>query len=148
MAKSLQVRPTTVFDLVGFDNAMCDAGAYDSIGRRDLWKTIFELHAGWVVSWDGSPLCAFGYIDIEAGIVSAWCFLNPEAALHPVAVVRAVRRGMREAHAERPDVRRIETISEKNPLVDRWMEALGFESEGILRRRGLAGGDCRMWAIC
>ena len=86
---------------------------------------------------DGRPIACAGIASPGFGIGTLWAVVAKDAGPHFVALDRCVRRFL-----SIPKLRRIEATSEVSFAQGcRWLELLGFQSEGILRKYGPKGED-------
>lgn len=82
--------------------------------------------------------CA-GVRPMWAGVGEAWAVFSLEALGRPVSLFRAAARGL-AAMEDRQGLRRIQaTCHADHDAGARFLRALGFEREGLLRRYGLRG---------
>lgn len=82
--------------------------------------------------------CA-GVRPLWAGVGEAWAVFSLEALDRPVALFRAAARGL-AAMEDAQGLRRIQaTCHADHDAGARFLQALGFEREGLLRRYGLRG---------
>ena len=106
-----------------------------------------DLSGAWfdgvgVTLMDGDRvIAAGGLLPIWSGRVLAWALISEGANM--VAVSRAAR----EFLAGFPELQRIEaTVDLTFPEAIRWIELLGFQREGIMRKCGPNGEDFAMYA--
>ncbi|MBU1002372.1 MAG: hypothetical protein KKE73_07595 [Proteobacteria bacterium] len=85
-------------------------------------------------------VAACGGVAVQPGATgNAWMFTSALAGEQPVALARAVRRGLESIEAEQ-GLTRIQTTAHcRLGVPPRWFEFLGFAREGLLRR--LVGED-------
>lgn len=96
----------------------------------------------WTGMVEGVPLVCGGILANEFGAGVLWAFLAPGAGPHMLRITRFVRRmvvlaGLRRLQA---------TALASFPEGCRWLELLGFEREGRLRRYGPDGADHFLYA--
>ena len=95
----------------------------------------------WTLDCEGSPIVCAGIVLQWPGVASCWGLFAESALAHPSALSRFARKGL-EAAGERFTLRRIETSAPcTHARAHRWLEHLGFESEGISRGYGIDGSD-------
>lgn len=86
---------------------------------------------------DGEILACAGIVEQGFGIGTLWGFIAQDSGRHFVRIDRTARRLMRLV-----PLRRIESSTEADFAQGcRWLELLGFQSEGILRQYGPDGSD-------
>jgi RimJ/RimL family protein N-acetyltransferase len=93
---------------------------------------------------DGKVVGCAGVRPLWAGVGEAWAVFSLDALDRPFALFRAAARGMATIE-DRQGLRRIQATCHANhPEGARFLEALGFRREGVLRRYGL-GGEGNYW---
>jgi hypothetical protein len=96
----------------------------------------------------GDKLWACGGVDILwAGVGEAWAFFSPAIKENPLAITRAVKKILVD-YLQNLDLHRIQCHVRHNlkPAV-RFVQALGFEQEGINRRFTHDKVDCLEFAM-
>lgn len=90
--------------------------------------------------------CA-GVRPLWPGVGEAWAVFSLEALDRRFALFRATARGLATIE-NRQGLRRVQaTCHENHPEAARFLQALGFRREGLLRRYGLCGeGDYWLYA--
>ena len=117
----LEIRtPATIFD-------MADLG-----GARTAmhWAVLKEMHQNgltWFVSFDGAPLGLFGIYPESQELAEAWFNVQPNAGLHLLRLVRAMRLTLNSLH-----YREIVTIC-GTPEGGRVAKAIGFSPSGFCK---------------
>ena len=95
------------------------------------------------VEADGEPICCGGVATTGFGMGMLWAFVSAQAAHRLVRIDRVARRLLEVA-----DLRRIEATTEQDFRQGcRWLELLGFQSEGIMRKYGPDGSDHVRYAL-
>lgn len=101
---------------------------------------LFALKVGGLsaTAMDGATVLACAGIVIEPfGSGTLWSFVSDEAGRHFVRLDRCVRRML-----SIPRLRRIDATTEVGFAQGcRWLEMLGFENEGVMRKYGPDGAD-------
>lgn len=96
-------------------------------------------------AWEAdTPIAIGGYWQAAPGV---WqCFIAPSQYLvqHPTLLVRLTLAWVRRI--EKLDGHRIQTYSLPMPRIRKWMGALGFACEGVLRRYTKTGQDYEIWS--
>lgn len=91
---------------------------------------------------DGRIVACAGVAEIGFGMGSLWAFLSVDSGRHFVRLDRCVRRLL-----EIPSYRRIEASAAASfQPACRWLELLGFDAEGVMRKYGPNGEDCMRYA--
>ena len=101
------------------------------------------------LSWsgitDGSVIGCAGILPQSPGRAIAWALIGSIPARDWVAVTGMVRRQI--AEARRHGLWRIEAVVRADfPAGRRWVEALGFACEGLMRAYGPDRSDCYLYA--
>jgi RimJ/RimL family protein N-acetyltransferase len=79
-------------------------------------------------------------------VAEVWSWIVPEGRRHPLAVHKLVARGLRGVEND-SCIKRIQcAVRVGNAAGERWVKALGFEAEGIMRNWGLHQEDYYMMA--
>lgn len=91
---------------------------------------------------DGHVIACAGIATPGFGIGTLWAVVSQDAGPHFIRLDRAVRRFL-----DIPKLRRIEASSEVNfDQGCRWLELLGFQSEGVMVKYGPNGEDHMRYA--
>lgn len=94
--------------------------------------------------YEGRILACAGVAFQGFGMGVLWAFVSKDAGRHFVTLDRCVRRLLTCA----PDLKRIEAATEASFKQGcRWLELLGFEQEGLMRRYGPNGEDHYRYAL-
>lgn len=96
---------------------------------------------------EGRVVGCAGVRPMWAGVGEAWAVFSLEALDRPAALFRAAARGLAALENAR-GLRRIQaTCHADHAAGARFLQALGFEREGLLRRYGLRGeGNYHLYA--
>lgn len=93
------------------------------------------------------PIACWGVVEYPARCLTGFLALDVAADRYPVALWRISRKFFTDA-LSRPECHRVEfTLPPSHVRSIRWLERLGFECEGTLRRRGYHGEDVLMYAL-
>lgn len=97
---------------------------------------------------DGQVVGCAG-IDVfpRAPVGMAWAFIGPVARQHGLWVARAVRKGLWTIIHEHRLVRVEADTLTGWPSAQRWVEWMGFEVEGYMRKRGPKGEDMLRYVL-
>lgn len=88
---------------------------------------------------DGRIVGCAGVRPMWPGVGEAWAVFSGEALIRPFALFRAATRGLAAIEAAQ-GLRRVQaTAHDGHAAAARFLEALGFRREGLLRRYGLWG---------
>lgn len=92
---------------------------------------------------EGDQVIAIAGIAIQwEGRAIAWALISEDAGKHFLAIHRAVKGFLDQA-----DIRRIEAFVDSDFKQGmKWIEMLGFENEGLMRKFSIIGNDCYLFA--
>lgn len=107
----------------------------------------FQKHGvGFTVLADDGIVGAAGVVMVLQGNWECWCYTTELFPKYSFAVHRSVKRFL-DAFAKRSDWRRFQCVVDSTyPVAVRWVEALGLEREGTLRKYGPQGQDYYQYA--
>jgi len=109
--------------------------------NRDL-STYATPGASWTVWADTEIIFCGGILPLWPGRGYAWSILTERAGLHFIGLHRVVRHYLNES-----SLKRIEATVDADFLAGhRWIRALGFEFEGVLRAYNPNGSDSVLYA--
>jgi hypothetical protein len=112
--------------------------AYDNMRGFDV-ETIMHVPTG-------SPLAVITGAVIFQGTYEVSALIGANARKYPIQFFRHVK-GRIEHFEELHNLRRTQTLIRKGyPFLIKWIELLGFEQEGLLRKFGPEGDDYYMYA--
>lgn len=95
---------------------------------------------------DGKPEGVIGVWPYNVQSGTAWAVFSDEATKNGVALARGTRRWI-EAVEERDNLCRIQAfIDSDNEIAIHWIEKLGFEREGLMRKAGHDAKDMWLYA--
>lgn len=100
----------------------------------------------YTITADGIPVCCAGLALQEWHKAEAWALFSSEFKKHKLFIYRFVKAGLDASFHENKLVRVQATIDPQYPENVKWIEKLGFEYEGRLRRFGSEGQDMLMYA--
>ena len=83
----------------------------------------------------------------RAPVGMAWACLGPLGRQHGLFITRAVRRGLHDLIRRHGLVRVEADCIAQWPAARRWLDFLGFEDEGMMRKRGPHGEDMIRYAL-
>lgn len=81
------------------------------------------------------------------GVGKAWALIGSQAFQHPIFLTRAVVRGLLQIIDDHQLVRVEADVLATGRAACRWLEYMGFESEGLMRKRGPGGVDMQRYAL-
>ncbi|MDD2657194.1 MAG: hypothetical protein PHD04_00850 [Candidatus Pacebacteria bacterium] len=125
--------------------------------QQECWSN-GDLSDEWCKSWgdkliaytlmvDGCPVACGGLVLQGWGRSEAWVLLSKSFKPYKVAIHRMVKTGLENAFLTKIVSRIQATIDAGCPEHIEWIEALGFEFEGRLRRFGPFGQDYLMYSL-
>lgn len=121
-------------------------GLRASHGREDVAGWVLA-HGGpsWLCEAPGGPVGLVGVRPYRAGVGIVWSFTTPLAAAHGFPYTRGARRML--DHAMGCGLwRRLEAWCLRGDgRNERWVRALGFRFEGVMRATGLGGEDVALY---
>jgi len=132
------------FEIVHFDSMElgeeCRRGtSYE--GFRSLCAAYPKLGTAWTLIDGDLVIGAAGVIRFCPGVGEAWALNSVHVLRYPKAFYRAVKEGLDES-IERLKLHRVQAVVAANhPRAHRWIKALGFEFEGVMRAYGYNGDD-------
>lgn len=103
-----------------------------------------SLQAGTILH-DGRILACFGFILLWPGVVEVWCSPSKYVQQYPRTYVRTVKQYLASIE-EMFQPHRIQTTALADELHARWMNALGFEFEGLLAAYSTHKRNYCMWS--
>ena len=116
--------------------------------RPDLLAQIEQANeTGYAGSFlhDGRLVFCAGMFPLWDGVLMCWMYSSPYVKMHPVLTVRYAKRYI-ENIEHTLKAHRTQTITKYDAFHDRWMRALGFVCEGIMRSYTKEGEDFGMYA--
>ena len=81
---------------------------------------------------EGRIICCFGYMQLLPGVAEVWLLPSIYTKEYPIPFVREVN-GYLESTAQVLNWHRIQTVTQNIATHRKWMTALGFVEEGILK---------------
>jgi len=137
-AVTIRLRHWDALDLAGAD--LAHLGRYFAWAQDGSWRIARTLECG-----DGIVACA-GVVPLPGTATGeAWMLTSDLIRSYPLALVRAVRMALAEATAR--GLTRVHTLILPGHIIGcRFLEALGFQREGLLRRCGHNGLDRYIYA--
>lgn len=94
----------------------------------------------WTMEEDGEVLAVMGITAIASGIGLVWSFISDEARGHGKTMLKFGREKMKLALTEMRFHRLQAVVRADREEYQRFIELLGFEKEGLMRK-GCANGD-------
>lgn len=112
-----------------------------ALSTPELTRRLYEGSPGWSVFHGGTFIGAAGIAIPYAGLGEAWAILGPDARKHMLFFHRAVKRTMLDL-VKTLKLRRLQcTVLADFQAGHRYVEALGFAPECLLRAYGPRGED-------
>ena len=91
-------------------------------------------------------LCIGGVHNMWQGVGEAWLVVSEEGFLRPMTIAKYVA-GMFEVLESENDFKRIQaSVSMQDDVALRFVQWLGFDEEGVMRKYGLDGSDYARFA--
>jgi hypothetical protein len=100
------------------------------LSGSEIPEQVAAQGACWTALRHGRPVACAGFRDIWEGRAETWAILSPDAVPVALRLTRAVRRALLLHPAERIEA----TVVAGFAPGLRWVEALGFEPEGVRKR--------------
>lgn len=95
---------------------------------------------------DGVPVVCAGILLQDWNNGEAWALFSSSYKQHKLYLYRMIKAALRAAFHENGLVRIQATIDTQYPENVKWIESLGFEYEGRLRKFGMQGQDYLMYS--
>ena len=127
-----------------------ELGLREEVDRKtiedpEMWKMIAERSEAYSVFVQGDILCSGGVCMLREGFGEAWIVCSILVYIYPSTVYRVVKRYLDKIIKDR-NLHRVQATPSTNwPTVYRFVERLGFQKEGVLRKYGLHREDCYMY---
>lgn len=93
---------------------------------------------------DGMPIACAGVQRLYDGVGEAWSVWTPETIERRGIAIARYARGYLDRLQKEEGFRRIQAICVPSIAFVEWLEAIGFEREGLLRN-AMPGGDGDVW---
>ena len=121
--------------------AWCDANF------SDRWcKSLEDRIWAYTLMVNGIPVACVGLVLQDWGKAEAWTLFSNSFQNHVLTIYRLIKTGLKMAFHEKNLSRIQATIDPSYPATVKWIESLGFEYEGRLRKYGPLGQDFLMYA--
>lgn len=142
------------FDVFRFMHSrpMFDYNKYPILKEKGQWLiALFKMSekAFMIENHKGELLAVIGILKMWDGVFEI--YIVPTLAAHSnekgvfVRAVLELKKKL-DKFKEEFDIRRLQTIAPNDEAHNRWMEAMGFFSEGVLRNYGINCEDHRLWS--
>lgn len=92
----------------------------------------------------GTVLGVIGATNILPGVCEVFVLATKDQSAHPIIFAKSVRK---ELYTLKEKYRRIQAVARDDDFHARWLNWLGFEKEGVLKKFGLHGEDMGMWGL-
>lgn len=116
------------------------------IARLQALSALAQNGNGMTCIADGRVLACFGHYQYAPGFLEMWLIPSIFVPEYAMLVSRRSREYILSIFSQ-VGVRRLQTSSPDDPFHNRWMQFLGFEREGVMRKLGQSGRDYAMWAM-
>jgi len=138
-----------VFDIKHLDIANLDIKEFEGIEYTqetiNRIQGMAALGVAMTLMWDGRIVGFTGYLPLWKGVVEVWLIPTKYVNVKPLLLVRTLERYIRGIVRDHK-LHRIQTIAIDDKPHSRFLQALGFESEGLARDYMAKGADRRYWA--
>ena len=94
---------------------------------------------------DGRILCIVGFYMLWDGVMDVYVLPSIYIPKYPVIFVKTIRRYVKSLGSTF-NVHRMQSTALADEASDKWMKAVGFEEEGVLRQYSKDKSDYKMWA--
>lgn len=118
--------------------------------KKEWMRQRFEIHIGndyapaWIIENNGKTLCAFGAIFEWDSVCEVW--FNLINKKNTISMIRMLKRFVSEK-VKQFNVRRMQAIVDKESRTNvRFMIAMGFHIEGIMKKKLPEGKDAYLFA--
>ena len=127
---------------------------FDLLEMRDRERAVMQLDTitaiaqegvSYSITWQGVFLAVIGMTEIWKGVAVSYVVPSIYAKKHPIPFVRTVKR-MLEQTEKVMNLHRVQTDSFDDEETNAWMEFLGFNDEGVMKRYSPLQEDYRRWA--
>ena len=116
-------------------------GSIEGAADPDALLAGETLGPAWTLLCDGRVIGCGGVMLLWAGVGEGWMLPGTRAQHHRFAMHRAVARMLNEVQTMKR-LNRVQTVVHVHyPRSVRWLERLGFENEGLMKKFGLNGDD-------
>jgi len=133
-----------VIDAVAFEPGHLAGFAADAVfasDRHDREAASVAAGPAWTLRLDGRPVACGGIVLLWRGVGEAWSLSASGLGGRALAVHRLVAERLAAAEREHGLHRIQASVHIDNRRGRRWVAALGFEEEGIMKAYGPAGDD-------
>jgi hypothetical protein len=110
--------------------------------RTDAAEQVTKTGPCWTALLEGKPIACAGFQNCWEGRAIAWAVLSDQAGPHMLSLTRAVRKALELYPAERIEAHAMLGFRP----AERWLKALGFEQETVLRKFN-RGQDFRAFVL-
>ena len=116
-----------------------------TIEDPEMWKMIAERSEAYSVFVNGGLLFSGGVYMLREGFGEAWLLCSGLVYIYPLTVYRVASRLLNKI-IEECNLYRVQATPRTNWSTGyRFVEKLGFQREGVLRKYGLHQEDCYMY---
>lgn len=138
-----------VFHVKHLEVAALDLREFSGIGYSpDVLEKIegmASIGVAMTLMYDGRIVGFTGYFQLWPGVAEVWLIPTKYVKDRPLLLVRTLKRYI-EGIVENLKLHRIQTTSIDDQRHNRFLEVLGFESEGVAKDYIRRGSDHRYWA--
>lgn len=115
-------------------------------GTGMMDATAFKAEKGeaYTLTIDGKVICIAGLFEMWPGVAEVWTLMSDEAHRYGIAITRFIKKLIAEHTG---DYHRVQcTVAEDYEISHKWLNVLGFEREGLLRKFARTGDSYYMYA--
>jgi hypothetical protein len=143
MGRSINIEPAT-FDQI-YDIPLPD-GMFMFDPKKQFKDEEWLKEHSRCVSKDGLTLAVFGVVPIWPGVGHAFAYIHKDASKYPITLITAGREMVELAFLEKELWRLQATVDENFDAGIRYLYALGFYLEGVMKQYGPDKSDHLMMA--
>lgn len=126
-----------VFEMEHLDFILPNLREFELLGGTDFRSTVEVLQSiSCIVTFmhEGVPAAIFGATQRWEGVAEVWSLTTDQVDRAPVAFFKACLRGLDHIEKILKPQRVEAAVHERHARSCRWLEHLGFENEGLMRK--------------
>jgi len=132
------------FDVADLNVEEFQGVGYDQ-GTFDKIAAMASLGVCMTLLWDGRIIGFTGFISLWTGVAEVWLIPTKYVGVKPLLLMRTLKRYI-EGIVEDHKLHRVQTIAIDDEKHSRFLQALGFETEGLAMDYVGKGKHRRYWA--
>lgn len=125
----------SVMDIRDFEQASMTAGGYETLVEKSVCGTMV---------FDGRVIAVIGYMELWPQCIEVWVIPSVYVPMYRFVFLRTLRSYLTQLFQPNGFMR-IQCPQFITSNLDHWMEHLGFQCEGIMRKYW-NGQDMKLWA--